>query len=79
MNASIIDVYYVPYGKPGAFCGTAANIIRSWDGSVYIECNVPQVAGELRLVQWSDDGILWIEGHMLNGGLSMHDKYKLKH
>jgi hypothetical protein len=75
MNERILDVYYV--AGNGEVGPSIANIIRGWDGLVYIETNVKPLAGEGRLIQWSDDGIIRIEGEMINGGLGIEDKYKL--
>ena len=68
MNNSIIDVYYVPTGYVG-FCPSIANVIRSWDDSLYIETNVKELAGAGRQVHWTAEGTIFIDRQMINGGL----------
>jgi len=76
MNTSIVDVYYVSSNVVG-FHPSVASIIRSWDGSLYIECNVKELAGANRQIHWTADGTLYINRQMINGGLLLMEKMML--
>jgi hypothetical protein len=76
MNNSVIDVYYV--GSPiVGFYPSIVNVIRSWDDSLYIETNVQELAGERRRVDWTPDGIIYIDRQMISGGLSTLERFML--
>jgi len=76
MRNSNIDVYYIPSNIVGIH-PSVASVIRSWDGSLYIECNVKELAGANRQINWTQDGIIFINGDMINGGLSSLEKFIL--
>lgn len=76
MKSSIIDVYYVPSNIVGIH-PSMASIIRSWDESLYIECNVKELAGANRQINWTQNGPLYISGHMINCGLDLKETMML--
>ena len=76
MNNSIIDVYYVPSGWVG-FGPSIADVIRSWDDTLYIETNVKELAGKGRRVDWTPDGLIYINRQMINGGLTDLEVFRL--
>lgn len=76
MRNSIIDVYYVPTDIVG-FHPSEASVVRSWDGSLYIETNVKVLAGANRQINWTQDGTIFINGEMINCALSSIGKFML--
>ena len=76
MRTLALDVHYVPSTWSG-FGPSIANVIQSWDDSLYIETNVRELAGRVRWVCWGQDGFMTISGELINGGLTPMEKFIL--
>jgi len=61
------DVYYVA-SEPNVYVPASFSVHDSWDGSVYIECNVLEACGPARLVEIQGYYSVWIGGHFMNCG-----------
>jgi hypothetical protein len=72
-NSCCLDVYYVQSRGVIGAQASVANVIKSWDGSLYIETNVQVLAGPRRTIRWTNAGQISIGGETLNGGLNWHE------
>jgi len=55
------DIYFVNF-CPGKVTAPIANLVESWDGSVYVETNILEACGPNRSVKMTNDGFLVVGG-----------------
>jgi hypothetical protein len=62
----VLDVYYSDFGIKG-FTAACVNIVKSWDGTLYAECNVLELCGPGRVVYTGDSKKpAYVHGQRLN-------------
>jgi len=71
----LLDIYQVKSEIEG-HCASSLSIVRSWDGSLYGETNAP-IHGR-KTVEVHKDGVVFVEGHMINGGLDIWETSLVK-
>jgi hypothetical protein len=55
------DIYFVNF-CPGQLTVPIANLVESWDGSLYVETNILEACGPNRSVRMTSDGFLIVGG-----------------
>lgn len=74
-NRCVADVFYVDTGDKGPHA-SIVNVTKACDGSLYIEINARDLAGQKRTVDWTMSGHIKIDNVIINGGLT-HDQVQL--